>query len=397
MLRVGLTGGIGSGKSTVAGVLRELGAVVTDADQAARDVVVPGGSALAAIVAEFGPQILQADGTLDRAALAAVVFTDPERLGALEAITDPAIAAHVAAQRAAVSADAVDVYDMPLLVERGTWVHEHLTVVVGASEAVRLDRLVSQRALSAEDARARIAAQATDEQRRAAADVWIDNDGRREQTAVSVRQLWADRLVPYDENLRRGVRSRRPVAARIVEPDPAWAPQGTRVVARIAAALAGRGARVDHVGSTSVPGLAAKDVVDVQVGVRRLADVQRPDFSEALARSGYLRVFGHDVDHQRPGRFPPLAKAFFGGCDPARVVNVHVRDVRSPQYEAALLLRDWLRARPAERDEYAAHKRDLAARTSTTKAYAAAKDPWFDEVYPRARAWAAASGWSAGP
>ncbi|MEI2731267.1 MAG: GrpB family protein [Dermatophilaceae bacterium] len=79
------------------------------------------------------------------------------------------------------------------------------------------------------------------------------------------------------------------------------------------------------------------------------------------------------------------------------MVNVHVRDVRSPQYEAALLLRDWLRARPAERDEYAAHKRDLAARTSTTKAYAAAKDPWFDEVYPRARAWAAASGWSAGP
>ncbi len=396
MLRVGLTGGIGSGKSTVAGVLRDLGAVVTDADQAARDVVAPGGSALAAIVAEFGRQILQAGGPLDRAALAAVVFPDPARLSALEAITDPAIAAHVAAQRAVVPADAVDVYDMPLLVQPRTWVHEPLTVVVGASEAVRLARLVAQRGLSAEDARARIAAQATDEQRRAAADVWVDNEGTREQTAATVRRLWAERLAPYDENLRRGIRSRRPVAARIADPDPTWAAQGARVVARVAAALAGRGVRVDHVGSTSVPGLAAKDVVDVQVGVRRLSDAQTPGFESALVRAGYLRVHGHDVDHQRPGWFPPLAKQFFGGCDPARVVNVHVRAAGSPQYEAALLLRDWLRARPDERAGYAAHKRGLAARTTTTTAYAAAKDPWFDEAFPRARAWADASGWSAG-
>lgn len=396
MLRVGLTGGIGSGKSTVAALLRELGALVTDADQVAREVVAPGRPALAAIVAEFGPGVLQPDGALDRAALAALVFPDPARLAALEAITDPAIAAHVAAVRAAAPAHAVDVYDMPLLVERGTWVHEHLTLVVGASAAVRVDRLVSQRGMPPEDARARIAAQASDEQRRAAADLWVDNEGPRAQAADHVRRLWHERLVPYDANLRHGRRSVRPARARVVDADPTWGAQGLRIVARIAAALTGRGVHVEHVGSTSVPGLAAKDVVDVQVGVRRMADAEAPGFAAALHRAGYLRVLGHDVDHVREGRFDPLPKQFYGGCDPARVVNVHVREAGSRQHAAALLLRDWLRAQPQERDAYAAHKRALADRTTTTKAYAAAKDPWFHEAFPRALAWARGSGWSPG-
>lgn len=395
MLRVGLTGGIGSGKSTVTSLLRELGAVVTDADQAAREVVAAGRPALAAIAAQFGPGVIRADGTLDRAALAAVVFPDPARLAALEAITDPAIADHVRVLRAAVPRDRVDVYDMPLLVERGTWVHEHLTLVVGASERVRLDRLVTQRGMPLDDARARIAAQAGDDQRRAAADLWVDNEGSREDTAEQVRRLWRDRLVPFDENLRRGIRSARTVGARIVAADPSWAAQGARVVARIAAALAGRGVHVEHVGSTSVPGLAAKDVVDIQVGVLRMTDAQAPGFAEALAHAGYLRVFGHDVDHVDADHFRPLPKHFYGGCDPSRVVNVHVRETGSLQYRAALLLRDWLRAQPDERDGYAAHKRALADRTATTAHYAAAKDPWFREAFPRALDWARSSGWSA--
>ena len=128
MVRVGLTGGIGSGKSTVAGVLRELGAVVTDADRVAREVVEPGAPALRAIRERFGEKVIQPDGRLDRAGLAAVVFPDPAALRALEAITGPAIADRVSQLRAAVPAHRVDVYDMPLLVEKGLWVHEHLTL-----------------------------------------------------------------------------------------------------------------------------------------------------------------------------------------------------------------------------------------------------------------------------
>ena len=119
MLRVGLTGGIGSGKSTVAALLRELGAAVTDADAVAREVVQSGQPALGAIAAEFGRGVIRPDGSLDRAALAAIVFPDPQRLQALEAITGPAIAARVASLRGAVPPALVDVYDMPWLVEKG--------------------------------------------------------------------------------------------------------------------------------------------------------------------------------------------------------------------------------------------------------------------------------------
>lgn len=182
MLRVGLTGGIGSGKSTVAALLREWGADVTDADRVAREIVEPGMPPLAAIQDRFGPGVIQADGTLDRAGLAAVVFPDREALRALEAITGPAIADRVAQLRGSVPVDRIDVYDMPLLVEKGLWVHEHVTIVVGADAEVRVARLVGQRGLSESDARARIAAQASDTQRHAAADVWIDNGGSREDT-----------------------------------------------------------------------------------------------------------------------------------------------------------------------------------------------------------------------
>ncbi len=221
MLRVGLTGGIGSGKSTVASHLASLGARVIDADRVAREVVEPGTPALAAIAAEFGAQVLTADGALDRAGLAAIVFPDPERLRALEAITGPAIAARVATLRSAPTDALVEVYDMPLLVEKSLWVHEHLTVVVGAGEETRVERLATQRGLAEADARARIAAQATDSQRHAAADVWIDNEGSRDVTVAAVEELWHTRLMPYAVNLRDGIRAKRPDhthLAQAVEP-----------------------------------------------------------------------------------------------------------------------------------------------------------------------------------
>ena len=138
---------------------------------------------------------------------------------------------------------------MPLLVERRLWPKEHLTVVVGADVETRVRRLVEQRGLGEGDARHRIAAQATDAERRAAADVWVDNDGSREQTLAQVGAVWRDRLLPYDENLRTGRRSHRPEQGAVVDPDPAWAADGARLVAKVADALGDRAIDV----STSVP------------------------------------------------------------------------------------------------------------------------------------------------
>lgn len=390
MLRVGLTGGIGSGKSTVAAMLRGLGAVVTDADAVAREVVQPGMPALAAIRERFGPNVIRPDGSLDRAGLAAVVFPDPAALRALEAITGPAIAARVASLRAAVPADRVDAYDMPLLVEQGLWVHEQLCVVVGAPEQVRLQRLVGQRGLAEADARARMARQATDAQRSEVADAWIDNGGSQAETETQIRELWQRRLAPFDDNLRHGIRARRPDVPTLSEPDLGWAAAGARVVARIAAALAGRGAEVEHVGSTSVPGLLAKDVVDVQVTVRRLAAADDPGFVSALRHAGYVLVPGNVQDSPHPADAAPgeWTKRFYGGCDPGRIVHVHVREAGSAGARFAVVFRDWLRAEPSAREEYAALKSRLAASSATTRAYSEAKEPWFVTAYERAMAWA---------
>jgi len=194
-MRIGLTGGIGSGKSTVAALLAERGALVVDADAIAREVVAPGTPGLAAVVAEFGDGILTPDGSLDRPALAAVVFADPAARARLDGIVHPLVRARAAEAIAAAPADAVVVQDVPLLVETGQAGTYDLVLVVEAELATRLTRLV-ERGLTEEDARARIASQATDEQRRAVADVVLDNSGTREQLAEQVSRFWEERVEP---------------------------------------------------------------------------------------------------------------------------------------------------------------------------------------------------------
>ncbi len=196
MLRIGLTGGIGAGKSTVARELERLGAVVIDADALAREVVAAGTPGLRAVAAEFGDGVLTPDGALDRAALGRVVFADPEARARLEAITHPLIAAETARRLARLPHDAVVVHDVPLIVEKRLAGEYDLVVVVGAEEEVRLARLVRDRGMPREDALARIRAQATDEERRAVADVWLDNSGTPEELLDQVRALWHERLLP---------------------------------------------------------------------------------------------------------------------------------------------------------------------------------------------------------
>jgi dephospho-CoA kinase len=194
-VRIGLTGGIGSGKSTVSALLAERGAVVIDADRIAREVVEPGTPGLAAVVAAFGDGVLTADGALDRPALAAVVFADPEARRTLDGLVHPLVRARARELEASAPAGSVVVHDIPLLTETGQASAYDLVLVVQADPEVRVARLV-QRGLTEEDARARIAVQATDEQRRAIADVVLDNSGSLEALARQVDRFWAEHVTP---------------------------------------------------------------------------------------------------------------------------------------------------------------------------------------------------------
>jgi dephospho-CoA kinase len=193
---IGLTGGIASGKSLVARRLEERGAVRIDADQLARDVVEPGQPALAAIADRFGPSVIAADGSLDRQALGAIVFSDDDARLALNDITHPAVGRRgkqLMAEAAERDPHAVVVYDVPLLVEasrQADYYRFDLIVVVVASAETRIDRLVSIRGLSRAEAERRLASQASEDERLAIADVVIDSNGSIDETLRQADALW---------------------------------------------------------------------------------------------------------------------------------------------------------------------------------------------------------------
>lgn len=192
MVRVGLTGGIGAGKSEVARLLESYGAVLIDADRLARQVVEPGTEGLAAVVAEFGEEVLGPDGALDRPKLGSLVFADPAALAALNAIVHPLVRRRTAELEAAAGPDAVVVNDVPLLAENGLAPLYDTVLVVDAADDVRFDRLTRLRGMDPDQARARMAAQAGREERLAVADVVIDNNGPIEALEPQVRRVWAE-------------------------------------------------------------------------------------------------------------------------------------------------------------------------------------------------------------
>jgi dephospho-CoA kinase len=195
VLRVGLTGGIASGKTAVSKALRDLGAVVIDADVLAREVVEPGTPGLAAVVERFGPEVLDGD-RLDRARLGAIVFADPAARQDLERIIHPAVRARAAELERAADPDAVVVHVIPLLVETGQQDHFDQVVVVDADPDTQLTRLHARDGLGEEAARARLAAQASREDRRSAADVVLTNDGSVIDLQRQIHSLWAELTEP---------------------------------------------------------------------------------------------------------------------------------------------------------------------------------------------------------
>jgi dephospho-CoA kinase len=192
VLRVGLTGGIGSGKSEVSKRLAAQGAVIIDADAIARDVVAAGTDGLAEVVEAFGKEVLGADGELDRPRLGDIVFADPELRGKLNAIVHPRVGARMAELERAAGAGAIVVHDVPLIAENGMASAYDLVVVVDVPPRLQVERLERYRGMSAEQARARMAAQASREQRLAIAGIVIDNSGSLSELDRQVGDLWAE-------------------------------------------------------------------------------------------------------------------------------------------------------------------------------------------------------------
>lgn len=196
VLLVGLTGGIGAGKSSVARLLADHGARVLDADAVAREVVAPGTPGLAEVLDAFGPDVLAADGGLDRARLGAAVFADDAARRRLNAVLHPRIAARTAELVAAVPAGSVLVHDVPLLVENDLAAGYDLVLVVQAPAGERLRRLRAARGMTGDEARARMAAQVSDAERRVAADVVLVNDGTPKELGRRVDEFWRHRIAP---------------------------------------------------------------------------------------------------------------------------------------------------------------------------------------------------------
>ncbi|MEV5649974.1 dephospho-CoA kinase [Nocardia sp. NPDC052254] len=394
MLRIGLTGGMGAGKSTVARLLVDHGAVLVDSDAIAREVVEPGTEGLAALAAAFGSGILADDGSLNRPALAAVAFADEESRQTLNSITHPLVGRRTTELIAAAPADAVVVQDVPLLVENGLGAMMNLVVVVMADEDLRVHRLEQFRGVSRDDALARIKAQADDEQRRSAADVLLDNNSGADDLAPQVHALWERRLVPFEQNLRTRTPAPHTGAVQLVDPDPAWATQAQRLIGRLWLACGGDARAIDHVGATAVPGLPARDVIDIQITV---ADLEVADgLRDRLSEAGFPRWDQVTGDRPKPtpqdssGTDTALwAKRLHGNADPGRIAQVHLRAEGAPGQRFALDFRDWLRADAAARAQYLEiQRRGVAAAAGSTgtdaiEKYLAVQEPWCDSVYER--------------
>lgn len=382
MLRIGLSGGIGAGKSSVSKTFAEYGAVIVDGDVIAREVVEPGTPGLASLVEAFGEGILQADGALDRPALASIAFSDDDKRKTLNGIVHPLVGKRRAELIEAAAPDAVIIEDIPLLVESGMAPLFPLVIIVHADEEVRVRRLIEYRGFSEDDARARIKAQATEQQRRAVADVWLDNTGTPQALVQKSHELWQQRILPFAHNLEAGL----PAAAapELVAYDPSWPEQAQRILGRLNTACGHRALRIDHIGSTAVPGLDAKDVIDIQVTVDSLATAD--ELAAALLTAGYPRLEGITGDVPKPqGRSTVTAldhttdeslwhKRLHASADPGRPTNVHLRVAGWPNQQFALLFTAWINDDPAARQEYLTLEREV-------------------DAYGRAWEWAERTGW----
>ncbi len=312
MLRVGLTGGIAAGKSTVASRLAQLGAVVVDADALSHDVLAPGTSGARLVRSTFGESFVDAEGVVDRAALGTLVFSDYEARRRLESITHPQIQELTAARFADAPADSILVHEIPLLVELDLADRYHLVLIVHAPEAERVARLVTGRGMTEVDAWARVHAQADDTARRAAADVWLDNTAAPDALIGQVDTLWHGRLVPFEA----GIRGREPAVPThdsVTANEPTTATV-RRLTARVRRALGDLAAGVTSTSrgpsSASSP-VATLSITPIELAVVVATTTHEGQVDDALGDAGFPRATGPEWVHR--------------SADPGCAVDIAVR------------------------------------------------------------------------
>lgn len=312
MLTIGLTGGIGAGKSAVATELVACGAVLVDADIVSREVVEPGTPGLAAVVEAFGPSVLDENGALNRPALGKIVFGDEAARVRLGEIMHPVVRERSWELTYAAGPDAIVVQDVPLLTENKLAPTFHLSIVVEAPEEIRLRRLVEVRGMAADDARARIRAQTSDAQRRAVTDIVVPNDTDLADLKQRIADLWSGRLRPYADNITKGRAADQPTEA--VAYNPAWAHDYSLAEARLREQFADVVVDVRHVGPTSESGHSAPDVVHVDLTV----NANRPisTLREQLNAAGWI---SRDADADS------ITEWQMDSADPGRPASLHVR------------------------------------------------------------------------
>ena len=404
MLRIGLTGGIGAGKSAVSATFSQCGGVVVDGDVIAREVVEPGTEGLAALVDAFGDDILLPDGALNRPALAAKAFSSDETRATLNGIVHPLVGKRRAELIAAVPEDSVVVEDIPLLVESGMAPMFPLVVVVFADAEVRLTRLVEQRGMAEDDARARIAAQASDS-----------------SVARSPMSGWTIRVLPRrwpNVLVRSGITASRrspPISVRatlLAHPSDWFLPIRSGRTRPHASSPVSR-PRVGQTrcaSTTSAPPRFPGWTRRMPSTFRSRSNhwLRQTNSTAALRSAGYPRIddVSSDVvkldarstaerfDHS--GDAALWRKRLHGSADPGRPTFVHLRVDGWPNQQFALLFVDWLKANPDVRDEYLSVKRDAeraASPDGDIERYLDVKEPWFLEAYRRAWDWADSSSW----
>ena len=280
--------------------LARLGAEVIDADKIAREVVAPGTPGLDMLAAEFGEEIIGSDGALDRAALAERAFVSQERTAALNSITHPLIGERTVERFAQAPQDAIVVHDVPLLIEGGMEPGYNLVMVVDTPEDIRLRRLVELRGLAESDARSRISAQASDEQRHASADVLFDNSGSEETLLGQVRDVWDRRLVVMANNLEH----HHPVfpGETVVDFRPEWADEARREIARLQHRIGDLNKQITHVGATTGDGPAV-DLIEIDI--EPVGADEAETIRARLVEAGYIADDGGEsvlrwVDPARP-------------------------------------------------------------------------------------------------
>lgn len=377
MIKIGLSGGIGSGKSTVVKMLSSCGAYIIDSDKLAREVVEPGTPGLHSIVEHFGEKVLAESGELNRNALSAIVFQSDEARKVLNSITHPRIAQRTQQLIEEAPRDSIIVHDTPLLVELNLGVFYDAVIIVWASMETRLHRLQKYRDMPQEEALSRIHAQTSDEIRSQTADVVIDNNSTVEAARAQVYDLFYHYLVPWRDHLIEGEPLSMPISLVSHQGKNPIAP---KIIARLWTLLhsvTDSGiVSIEHIGATSMNLSLGQDIIDIHITVTHWN--KKDIILSTLKDGGYVMVkYRHDEEK--------LAEYILSSTNPLRKSCIYIHHVDNPCREMYLHSNEFLRLHPQYHQQYIQSK----VEGLLSEKYSHNKKLFFESLYPQIQQWRA--------